>query len=270
MRRSKGFTLIELLVVIAIIAILLSILLPSISKARELARRAVCKTNLRGYITAFVIYQDAFNRYPSFGSKDDDPIASPTRHETLAKMIANNKDSNTQPLFLLHTYSGMELAQFGCPSDEDFQTVQEHQGSDYDPDEFGFESWYNTSYAAGPTSSHSDFNTLSGRTVDSSIWIVGDKPIVRSYERGSQAHGEDGCQFLAYNGSVIFSAHNFHPLEGELIINGDNVNTVFRNSYNHWRWNPSEKDRYNPREIYLRWGMAPHNNGGMISPDKNY
>ncbi len=47
-----GFTLIELLVVIAVIALLLMILAPSLDRAKELARRAVCTTNLRNLGTA--------------------------------------------------------------------------------------------------------------------------------------------------------------------------------------------------------------------------
>lgn len=55
---KKAFTLIELLVVIAIIALLLSILMPSLSKVKSLAQTIVCATNLRSYGIALHMYAD--------------------------------------------------------------------------------------------------------------------------------------------------------------------------------------------------------------------
>jgi prepilin-type N-terminal cleavage/methylation domain-containing protein len=55
-RRLKGFTLIELLVVVAIIALLLSILLPSLSGAREQGKKAKCLANLKSVGTAICQY----------------------------------------------------------------------------------------------------------------------------------------------------------------------------------------------------------------------
>ena len=55
---SKGFTLIELLVVIAIIAILMGILMPTLNRAREQGRRAVCLANLRQLMMAWIMYAD--------------------------------------------------------------------------------------------------------------------------------------------------------------------------------------------------------------------
>jgi prepilin-type N-terminal cleavage/methylation domain-containing protein len=55
-KKWRGFTLIELLVVVAIIALLISILLPSLSRARELSKRVVCRANLRGIGQSCKIY----------------------------------------------------------------------------------------------------------------------------------------------------------------------------------------------------------------------
>jgi len=53
-----GFTLVELLVVIAIIALLMSILMPALNRAREQGKRAVCLSNLRQLMLAWILYAD--------------------------------------------------------------------------------------------------------------------------------------------------------------------------------------------------------------------
>ena len=56
MKHRNAFTLIELLVVIAIIALLVSILLPSLQRVRELGNRTVCQTRQKGIMGAFHLY----------------------------------------------------------------------------------------------------------------------------------------------------------------------------------------------------------------------
>ena len=66
MKRHSAFTLIELLVVIAIIAILSSMIFPSFARAREMARRSSCASNLRQLGLGFQQYtQDYDERLPN-------------------------------------------------------------------------------------------------------------------------------------------------------------------------------------------------------------
>jgi prepilin-type N-terminal cleavage/methylation domain-containing protein/prepilin-type processing-associated H-X9-DG protein len=63
MVRKRGFTLIELLVVIAIIALLVSILLPSLQKAKQLAISVKCSTNERSICQAIFLYGEDWNQW---------------------------------------------------------------------------------------------------------------------------------------------------------------------------------------------------------------
>ncbi len=67
-RRKGGFTLIELLVVVAVIALLVAILVPSLSRAKQMAVTATCLSNLRQCSLATQMYANDFNNvmpYPT-------------------------------------------------------------------------------------------------------------------------------------------------------------------------------------------------------------
>jgi len=63
MRNERGFTLIELLVVISIIALLMAILMPALSKARDQGRTITCRANLKQYGIALRMYLDENRLY---------------------------------------------------------------------------------------------------------------------------------------------------------------------------------------------------------------
>lgn len=64
-KSTRGFTLIELLVVVSIIALLLSMLMPALNRARYMAKRVMCATNQKTLVLAATVYQSSHNgKYP--------------------------------------------------------------------------------------------------------------------------------------------------------------------------------------------------------------
>ena len=76
---ATGFTLVELLVVISIIAMLMSILMPALGRAREAARRVVCLSNLRQLTLAWNMY----------AMDNDDKLCSPDTFYGVSYGVSN-------------------------------------------------------------------------------------------------------------------------------------------------------------------------------------
>ena len=123
--RTKGFTLVELLVVIGIIALLISILLPSLNRARETANRVKCASNLKQIGLAILLYSNE-NRGAYPRTKASTPIAGGVSHNMIAVgHTANDPFQSTstdatnnvpQSLFLLLRTQDITSEVFTCPS----------------------------------------------------------------------------------------------------------------------------------------------------------
>jgi prepilin-type N-terminal cleavage/methylation domain-containing protein/prepilin-type processing-associated H-X9-DG protein len=153
--RLAGFTLTELLVVIGVIALLIGILLPTLSRAREASRKTQCLANLRTLGQAFIMYAQQFHDVLPTGNVPGGRWDEPVGQNNVLTYFANT--------FVKGPGS------FHCPSDIDPQPEKITNG-DYFKDD----------------SAHISFEFYS-------IWFPGDKParIVKFKGRAPLAWDQD-------------------------------------------------------------------------------
>ncbi|MFB3892683.1 MAG: type II secretion system protein [Phycisphaerae bacterium] len=183
MRRTKefrvghGFTLIELLVVIAIIALLVSILVPTLGRAREMARRTVCTTNLSAVIKACALYSaltsDA-QPWPLLVQYGD-PVAAFGAQQTDLTTAAQWTGLGTnamQNIWLLVYQNMVGTGSFHCPSDGSwmqvtFGTNLKYGWTDYKQFSYGMHWPYDAASSGGTANAAklSDSNGQSGLVV---------------------------------------------------------------------------------------------------------
>jgi prepilin-type N-terminal cleavage/methylation domain-containing protein len=230
---SKMFTLIELLVVVSIFALLLSILLPSLSRAKERAMQAVCQSNQSQIVTTMIDFANTNDM--------DFPVGGTTsaRYSQViwgkAAYANQSRDDGNGwlafGLLYLHNKSLNNYESWSCPSrvesshfyeakrdafpvvDKPWETLGRSIQSDYlvrNNDDLDWGAQYRMSFKKLPQFEN-DFTTTSDHFATYDHWL--------------QTHGKYGINiFSTIDGSVTLSKNK--AIKNEIVTNPTNYSSV--------------------------------------------
>jgi len=138
--RRQGFTLIELLVVVAIIALLLSILLPALSRAKRHVREVMCRSNLRQLAVGYTSYAAEWKGFLPGSDLDATPDpAAPHGYRTYCWLgthpytsqwgYGGHDPQQAPQRGTLFAYCGRDTNVYKCPEDRLDNTVHSNDWS---------------------------------------------------------------------------------------------------------------------------------------------
>jgi len=232
-RKKGGFTLIELLVVIAIIAILAAILFPVFAKAREMARKANCQSNLKQLALAFVGYMNESDGKtltwlsacnPDAGLTASDPAPTVGGFRTL-KGVLPPPLRMQQGTWAMRLYDNMRNKDIiFCPSD-----------NEPNRDKTDCTISYTMKAVADANYGNSDYATQASAWRDGDFAYSGDQVIF--YERKQFHWGGGGIAVVA--GGLPYAVVNAAYVDGHARTGKFIADDITNGEPDYYTWNPT-------------------------------